>query len=125
VVDVGSSEEETEETNVHRAAAAFGVRSGEGYRAIFELMRRVLDVLNRSFELARVHDADEGEDGDGVVDAQSWSRAAADLRDPDPSLEFLSQWIDGVRSDDWDDGDQLSKLTARATVFALKRAENS
>lgn len=131
VVDVGSSEEETEATNAHRAAVAFGVRSGEGFRAIFELMRRVLDVLDRSVELARVHDADEGEDGDGVVDAQSWSRAAADLRDPDPSLELLSQWIDGVRSDDWDNGDELSKLaaragsTARAMVFALKRAANA
>ena len=134
-VDAGACDVETEETSAHRAAVEFGVRSGEGYRAVVELTRRALDALERSVELARVDDAVEIEDEDGIVTARSWSRAAADLRDPDPALELLSRWIDGALSDDWDDGGELSATlrelatrvgsVTRSVVFALKRAANA
>ena len=116
-------------TDARRAAVAWGVAQSEGYSTVVELVKRVMMVLERASELASVDDAAGPTDEDDVEARRSWSSAAADLRDPDPTLEQLVRWLEAVELvDDEEHAVALRELMARmcastrAVVFSLKRA---
>jgi|TARA_B110000003_G_scaffold57366_3_gene57459 hypothetical protein len=116
-------------TDARRAAVEWGVAQSEAYSTVVELMKRVMMVLERASELASVDDAAMSTDEDDVETKRSWSAAAADLRDPDPTLEQLVRWLEAVELvDDEEHAVTLRELMARmcalthAVVFSLKRA---
>ena len=116
-------------TDARRAAVEWGVAQSEAYSTVVELMKRVMMVLERASELASVDDAAGPTDEDDVEARRSWSAAAADLRDPDPTLEQLVRWLEAVELvDDEEHAVALRELMARmcastrAVVFSLKRA---
>ncbi|ABO95789.1 predicted protein [Ostreococcus lucimarinus CCE9901] len=116
-------------TDARGAAVEWGVAQSEAYSTVVELMKRVMMVLERASELASVDDAAMSTDEDDVETKRSWSAAAADLRDPDPTLEQLVRWLEAVELvDDEEHAVTLRELMARmcalthAVVFSLKRA---
>lgn len=123
-----------------KSAVEWGIERSEAYTAMSELLQRLCDVLERANELATVEDAPNGDavvsaeddaDADATDDppARSWSTAAADLRDPDPTLERLVRWLENVdEAKTLDASATLSELASRvsaaahAVVFSLRRA---
>lgn len=123
-----------------KSAVEWGIERSEAYTAMSELLQRLCDVLERANELATVEDApnvaavvsaEDDADADATDDppARSWSTAAADLRDPDPTLERLVRWLENVdEAKTLDASATLSELASRvsaaahAVVFSLRRA---
>ena len=121
-----------------KSAVEWGIERSEAYTAMSELLQRLCDVLERANDLATVEDAPNGDavvsaedDADATDDppARSWSMAAADLRDPDPTLERLVRWLENVdEAKTLDASATLSELASRvsaaahAVVFSLRRA---
>ena len=123
-----------------KSAVEWGIERSGAYTAMSELLQRLCDVLERANELATVEDAPNGDavvsaeddaDADATDDppARSWSTAAADLRDPDPTLERLVRWLENVdEAKTLDASATLSELASRvsaaahAVVFSLRRA---
>jgi len=145
-VDTASSSDEDEDVyednedddageGTMKSAVEWGIERSEVYMAMSELLQRLCDVLERANELATVTNADALVSAEDDVDtnddfpARSWATAAADLRDPDPTLERLVRWLENVdEAKTLDASSTLPELASRvsaaahAVVFSLRRA---
>jgi len=145
-VDTASSSDEDEDVyednedddageGTKKSAVEWGIERSEVYMAMSELLQRLCDVLERANELATVTNADALVSAEDDVDtnddfpARSWATAAADLRDPDPTLERLVRWLENVdEAKTLDASSTLPELASRvsaaahAVVFSLRRA---